>query len=814
MPFSSGSGPVGCSINLIVASVFWLLENGRRPARSTTISAILLTTGLFTGSQVKAQSQSKSRAADLPSSAAAQQSASSSADGANEEIVVTARRGDALIKPETELSEDNIARYGARSIGDLLRRLAPLIGDTDEGPILLVNGKRIDGGSGITGFPPEALKRLGILPPEAGPLYGYPTSRRVVNLTLKPHFVSWSGSAGVGAPTSGGRDSEQLSAGRVVIDGAAYWNAQLRLSRESALLETTDRQLANRRLYRSLLPAARTMSFSAGITRPVGALSGTVNVNASRNDSSQGLGLPGALIYVPETEPIPPLQGAQPMRSGQRSTSAGLSTLLSGMIDGWQGNFALSYSRVWLESDLDHGFSGSMAGLDGPSLDSPLLDEWTMSRIDRTRSTNDSLSAQLNLQKSHFRMPSGPVSTNLSVNLGDNRSTSEVVNGLSGTRTDVRVRVRQLNAGLTISIPLASRAKAFVPLLGELSVNFSENVTIASGSGLQSQFTAGLSWSPIQLLSFSGSLSHARLVPTPTLLKAARMETVTRLYDYARQDLVNAIYVSGGNPALTDGIQQSLSLRASLRPFGDQRLTLTSSYKRRDAVGGYTSFPALTPAIENSFPERISRDASGALLSIDARPINIDRERNEQFITGVAVLISKDASPPHAGRPKGPVGRPVQITVSLDHSWQLTDELRVLPGSAVIDQLSEGGAQPRHEIDFQLLASVEGMGASVNGEWKNAINANDAATPDGSNDFRYAPMTKFNVGFYAEPLRSRSAGERRPLLANLRMSIDVQNLFNARQRVSRGNGRGPALQGRNGLDPLGRTVQFSVDTRW
>ena len=57
-----------------------------------------------------------------------------------------------------------------------------MIDGTGKAPILLVNGKRIGGASGIAGFPPEALARLAILPPAAAARYGYAADQRVVNL--------------------------------------------------------------------------------------------------------------------------------------------------------------------------------------------------------------------------------------------------------------------------------------------------------------------------------------------------------------------------------------------------------------------------------------------------------------------------------------------------------------------------------------------------------------------------------------------------------------------------------------------------------
>src|SRR3546814_13102240 len=77
-----------------------------------------------------------------------------------EEIVVTAPWGAALVASETELDETRIDAYGANSIGELVSLIAPLTGRANERPIVLINGKRADGATGINGFPPPDRKSV------------------------------------------------------------------------------------------------------------------------------------------------------------------------------------------------------------------------------------------------------------------------------------------------------------------------------------------------------------------------------------------------------------------------------------------------------------------------------------------------------------------------------------------------------------------------------------------------------------------------------------------------------------------------------
>src|SRR5436305_1522922 len=109
-----------------------------------------------------------------------------------------------------------------------------------------------------------------------------------------------------------------------------------------------------------------------------------------------------------------------------------------------------------------------------------------------------------------------------------------------------------------------------------------------------------------------------------TGVQTCALPIFNRIFDYARQETVDAIWITGGNPRLGRGRQENRSLAVQLRPFGDQRLTLNLGYREQVATGGVIPFPELTPAIEAAFPERVTRDPAGRLISVDARPINLE----------------------------------------------------------------------------------------------------------------------------------------------------------------------------------------------
>ncbi|MGH6911629.1 MAG: TonB-dependent receptor, partial [Phenylobacterium sp.] len=163
------------------------------------------------------------------------------------EVVVTAEKppqpGAVIgeIPPELQLSPADIQSYGVSNIADLLNELAPEIrsdrGRGGEGPVVLLNGRRISGFNEIRDLPTEAILRVDILPEEVALKYGYSANQRVVNIVLQPHFRAVTVEAGGGAPTAGGQASGQAELGvfRIADDHRAHIDVKYQAS--SALTE-------------------------------------------------------------------------------------------------------------------------------------------------------------------------------------------------------------------------------------------------------------------------------------------------------------------------------------------------------------------------------------------------------------------------------------------------------------------------------------------------------------------------------------------------------------------------------------------------
>jgi hypothetical protein len=90
-------------------------------------------------------------------------------DGELAEVVIYATSGELVagMHAESELDEAGIAAYGANTIGDLLNQVAPNVDNSEEGPVILIDGKPANGINSVNSLPPEAIARLQVLPPQA-----------------------------------------------------------------------------------------------------------------------------------------------------------------------------------------------------------------------------------------------------------------------------------------------------------------------------------------------------------------------------------------------------------------------------------------------------------------------------------------------------------------------------------------------------------------------------------------------------------------------------------------------------------------------
>ena len=568
--------------------------------------------------------------------------------------------------------------------------------------------------------------------------------------------------------------------------------------------------------YETLRSSRRNAGLNIGVTRPIGNFSASLSLNANRSSSDGERGLPMASVVLPAGHPFSPFAsdvvltrpfaGERALRIDNGSTSLGATLTLNGSIGDWQTSLAASYSRNRADNFIENGVDivrvQQLIDADDPGFNPfGIWDEGLMIAT-RSRTKGENLSARLNVRKTIVDLPAGPLVWNLTANTGRNSTHSRQFDAAGDLIAANRLTRSQSSAQMSVSVPISRNDGAGTGWLGDLAVDLSASAQTMTNSRPQKGFGGNVSWSPWPIIQLRGAIDLTENAPSFDQLDAPVLTTVNRIFDYARQEIAEPLWITGGNPDLNRGRQQKLTLGAMLRPLGGQVLTLNLGYRQSVAKGGLAAFPELTPAIEAAFPERVTRDTEGRLVAVDARAINIARDSNSDLSTGIVLRLDG------AGKPDAKTGDPLQFSLSINHRMRLSDELLTRAGVPVIDQLREGG-QSRHNVSLQASLGKRGIGGTLNGNWSSSGRLRGGGA-DGAGGFVFKPPLTFNLSAFVEPGRLIDAWKKKSVIGDLRLSIDVQNLFNGYRRVTLDDGTVPAGYSRDEIDPLGRTVRLTL----
>jgi hypothetical protein len=104
-----------------------------------------------------------------------------------DDIIIYASRQGVLpgVAPENELNEQDIAAYGADTVGDLLDQVGGAADSSGEGPVILINGRETSGLNTVNDLPTEAIRKIQVLPQRVAGRLGERPTRRVINVVLK-----------------------------------------------------------------------------------------------------------------------------------------------------------------------------------------------------------------------------------------------------------------------------------------------------------------------------------------------------------------------------------------------------------------------------------------------------------------------------------------------------------------------------------------------------------------------------------------------------------------------------------------------------
>lgn len=747
-------------------------------------------------------------AQELPVTDAAVQPASDDAQADDTEILVIANRlrgqVDAPQAPIATLDEADIASYGASSLPDLIAALSPQTGSgRGRGggmPILLVNGQRVSGFREMRNYPPEAIRRMEILPEEVALRFGYPPNQRVVNLILKDHFSSTSIDLEYGLPTRGGFDLGEGEVSLLRINGPSRLNLSAKLEDVSPLTEGERGVIQSGPAplpgaldpadYRTLIADSRQLSFNGTLTRGMGegGLGGqiTVNAAASRNDSRSFSGL----------------RLDDPLERRTRTDTVEGSLTLNKPVGSWQLTATLDASRAMTDSVIDRS---SAAGSDSAA------------------STSDSATSLVTLVGRPLRLPAGEVTTTVKAGFAYTGIRSEDTRTAMG---ETRLKRGDLSAGVNLGVPLTSRREGFGDAIGDLSLNLSAGVNRLSDFGTLTDWSAGLTWAPTEKLNFQASYLVNEAAPTLGQLGDPTVLTYNvPVFDVTRSQTALVTIISGGNRDLVREKQRDLKLGVTWElPFVDNA-NLIAEYFRNSSDDVTASFPLLTPAIEAAFPGRVVRGAGGELVSIDRRPITFASQESQRIRYGLNIsgAVGKPSADAGGGGPRagmggggfpargmmGGRGGQGRWNLSVYHKVQLQDRVTVAENGPVLDLLGgdalSGGGQPRHAIELEGGVFYKGTGLRLNGTWTAPTRLEASGAP-GSSDLRFGSVFNLDMRLFVDLGQKKAFTDLSPFFKGTRLALTVDNLFDSRQRVTDAAGAVPLSYQADFLDPRGRVI--------
>lgn len=674
-------------------------------------------------------------------------------------IVVTGDRPMAL--PSRQVIEgDELASYGAATIGELVEEVSAENGEGNTPVTILVNGRRVTGMADIESYPAEAIERLEILPREAGAASGAPPGQRVIDIVLKPQTRIGTAQGRVRAATDGGTAAVSLDFGATRIRQPQRLNLTLDLSRTGALRESERPVMAGLGTpaasadVRTLVPQRHgyELAFSGAdqILSWLDALA-TVKLRGTRSEALLGLAGDGAAIARTTT-----------------ARTLDLTAQLGAQLGDW-----------FITLDGSSRFDNRRTAT-GPAESNGT----TRARI---------RASELNLLATGplLRLPAGAAQLTLGASL---RRDSVRFDGLAGSDTGFVRHSRNARAGIDVPLTGPSGPLAW---LGTTALRAETSRGTSGGIDTRAD-TATLRWAPARWLQVTGLASNVATAPGVGLMNEPVIETPgVRYFDPLRGETVEVVAVAGGRTDLPRQRIASRSLTVDVRPLRSVDLLLTGEYATNSNTNVISALPPASALVLGLFPDRFGRDATGQLVRVDLSPVIFPSQRERQLRASANLSLPLGES---ARRPR------LQVSAALR---TLLGSRLTLPDGSAIDLLGRSGValggamRPRNRFDFTLGYAERGLGVRLTGERRGVSYLGS----EGADLLTFAPLTTLNLRAFVEGQRIAPSSD---ILRRARLSLDIGNLTNRREKVRDMDGTTPLAFQPVFRDPVGRTVEVDL----
>jgi hypothetical protein len=569
--------------------------------------------------------------------------------------------------------------------------------------------------------------------------------------------------------------------------------------------------------YRTLVPRKEEWKAESVLADKIGSLSSSLDLSAEQTSETAMSGPAAVTLTVPASNPYSPfastvllhryLTEAGVLHTRQTTTTLHGGSTLRGAVSGWLWDWTASIDQKLVGGFSENGIDLSAANAAIAAGANPFipLDPSLLSDrlVDRAHLLTRTMNSKLVVRGMPVQLPAGPLNVTGTVE-GERLTASSVTRGadpfnlqLGRTRTE---------AGIAVDIPLTSRTDHVLAAIGDLSLNGSANARWVSGFGSLYDTTLGATWGPmkgVQIL-----LQDKRSGTAPDMEKlASPIVHVANVpvFDFAtgRTDIVTV--TTGGNPNLAAEKKHVQSIAVNVKPFPGQEVRVTATYENTDIRNQTGDIYALTPQLENVFPDLFVRDSTGHLVSVTFQPTNFYRERQKTL----NIVIN-------AG---GPVGTKRNTKVSAGDSRpnyyagagptiKFSDRLQLRPGAPTLDLLSGDSVTSwkTARVSGYFYAGIGQLGNSISIDgWGDG--GGRVRNPVAASDLYFSPL--FHADVHAT-LSVHHFLRKQAWTKHLQLKLDIEKLINFRQKVHDRNGLVPNQYQPDLLDPVGRTVKFTI----
>lgn len=307
------------------------------------------------------------------------------------------------------------------------------------------------------------------------------------------------------------------------------------------------------------------------------------------------------------------------------------------------------------------------------------------------------------------------------------------------------------------------------------------------------------------------------------------------IVDYTRNSSFNT---SNGFPLLTAEIEAAFPDRVTRNQSGTllalDRTPVTFDRVDSERIRyGFSFSKSLSRRGGRGRPEGTARgrtpEAGGARPAADT-PNDAPSSETAQTNTTAPNNRAGQSSTGNGGAPSAANGsatggraivvprRPGRYNISIYHTIALDETISIRPDVAELDLLNgsaiggNGGAA-RHQIELEGGLFNNGLGLRISADYRSATTVNgDLLT--GSSDLRFGALATINARLFYDLGSKTSITKALPFLKGSRISLRVNNVFNAIQNITDENGDVPINFQRGFIDPIGRSIDFRFRKRF